>query len=91
MEFGKYRRKFFKKYYANSDKYIEEINQFNDTNVEYWEVASGQVKINPDNKPNVRKWNPEKNEYDFYSATSKHWTCVDPDVKDIKSIQYASI
>lgn len=90
MEFGKYRRKFFKKYFSNIDKYIEDVDAFNDVNSDYWDVISGQVKINVDNKPNIRKWNSEKNEYDFYSSNSKHWSFVDPHVKDSKSIQYSS-
>ena len=90
MEFGKYRRQFFKKYYFNIDKHLEEIDTFNDVTSDYWDVCSGQFKISADNKPNVRKWNPEKNGYDFYCSNSKHWSLVDPNVTDNKSIQYES-
>lgn len=72
------------------DKHLEEIDAFNDVSSDYWDVVSGQVKINVDNKPNIRKWNQEKNDYDFYSSNSKHWSLVDPNVKDERSIQYAS-
>ena len=88
MEFGKWRRQVFKKYYNNIDKHLEEIDSFNDVTSDYWDVCSSQFKVNPDNKPNIRKWNAEKNGYDFYCLNSKHWTLVDPNVDDPKSIQY---
>lgn len=89
MEFGKYRRRMFKKHYFNIDKFLEEIEAFNDVSSEYWDVINSQTRNNNDNKPNIRKWNPEKNTYDLYSSNSKHWSFVDPNVKDLKSIQYA--
>ena len=90
MDFGSYRRKFFKKYFYNNEKYIEEVDAFNNVTSDYWDVIAGQVKINVDNKPSIRKWNSDKNEYDFYSLNSKHWSLVDPNVTDNKSIQYSS-
>jgi hypothetical protein len=89
MEFSKYRRQVFKKYYYNTDKYLEEIETFNNISSGYWDKCNSLLKMNNDNKPNVRKWNSEKNAYDFYCLNSKHWTFVDPNVKDPKSIQYS--
>jgi hypothetical protein len=91
MEFGKYRRNLFKQYYYNIDKHLEEIDGFNDIMSDYWDACNGQFKINLDNKPNIRKWNQEKNEYEFYCNNSKHWTLCDPTVDNPKSIQYASM
>jgi|LauGreDrversion4_2_1035121.scaffolds.fasta_scaffold552160_2 hypothetical protein len=91
MEYGRYRRKFFKKYYYNLDKHLQELEGYNDVNSDYWEVASTPVKVNIDNKPNIRKWNDSKNRYDFYSLNSKHWSQVDPIVDDDKSIQHRSL
>jgi hypothetical protein len=91
MDFGKYRRKVFKKYYYNIDKHLEELESFNDVQSDYWDICSGQFKINADNKPNIRKWNQEKNSYDFYCLNSKHWSLTDPNVDDVKSIQYSSL
>lgn len=89
MEFGKYRRKTLKKYVYNIDKHLQEVDSFNDVTSDFWDVCASQFRVNNDNKPNIRKWNPEKNEFDFYASNSKHWTLVDPDIKDNKSIQYA--
>jgi hypothetical protein len=91
MEFGKYRRTQFKKYFYNVDKHLEEIDTFNDVSSDYWDLCSGQFKLNHDNKPNIRKWNKDKNAYDFYCLNSKHWTLTDPNVTDNKSIQYSSM
>ncbi len=90
MDFGKYRRKFFKKHYFNMEKYLEEIEAFNDVTADYWDVCSSQFKVNTDNKPNIRKWDAEKNAYDFYCSNSKHWSLVDPTINDEKSIQQSS-
>ncbi len=89
MEFAKYRRTMMKKYYYDIDKHLEAIDSYNDVQSDYWDIISGNLRANIDNKPNIRKWNKDKNAYDFYALNSKHWTLVDPEVKDIKSIQYA--
>ncbi len=89
MEFGKYRRHTLKKYAFNNDQYLQDLENFNDVTSEFWDVLSTQYRMNRDNNPTIRKWNSTKNTHDFYSTNSKHWSLVDPDVKDNKSIQYA--
>ncbi len=89
MEFGKYRRQIFNKYFYDTSKIIEDIDTFNDITSEYWDAQSNNLNLSGDNKPNIRKWNPDKKEYDYYCTNSKHWKLVDPNVNDIKSIQNA--
>jgi hypothetical protein len=91
MEFGKYRRHIFRKYYFDTSKYIEEIDKFNDSPSEYWEYISLNLKTNRDNTANLKKWNPEKKDYDLFAYNSKHYLATDPNVKDDKCIQYESI
>lgn len=91
MEFGKYRRQIFKKHYYDTSKMAEEIDIFNDVTSGYWDACTGQFKINQDNTLNMRKFNNDKNDYDYYSRDSKHWSLVDPSVEDPKSIQTTSL
>lgn len=88
MEFGKYRRNAFMKYYLNVNKYNEELENFNEVQSEYWEALKTQFKGNRDNIPNLRKWNKETNEYDVYAHNSKHFLLADPNVQDDQCIQY---
>ena len=90
MEFGKYRRSVFKKYYNDNSKHINDLETFNDLTSEYWDVSSGNFRINKDNIANIRKLDENTNEYKFYSGNSKHYSLVDPECDDTKSIQYAS-
>lgn len=87
MEFGKYRRNTFLKYYNDGRKYSEDLDTFNDVVSNFWDATSNNQKMNSDNKFNMRRWNPTKNEYDFFAKNSKHWTFTDPNMKDDKSIQ----
>jgi hypothetical protein len=91
MDFGKYRRNVFMKYYVDTSKYIEELETFNDVQSDYWEQMKQAMKGNRDNIPNLRKWNKEKDEYDLFAYNSKHYLVSDPNVKDDKCIQYESI
>jgi hypothetical protein len=91
MEFGKYRRLAFRKYHTNINKYIEDIDQFNDLTSEYWDTCNNLLKINNDNKPTVRRWNKELNKFEFYAEHSKHWSMVDPTRVDERNIQHDSM
>lgn len=88
MEFGKYRRSIFKKYFNDNSKYVNDLETFNDLTSEYWDVTSGIFRINKDNIPNIRKFDDATNDYKFYSGNSKHFSLVDPECDDNKSIQY---
>jgi len=91
MEFLKYRRKLFKKYYFDYSKYSKDLDTFNDVATEFWDNSNARKNM-IDNQPNIRIPNPENKEndgWDFYSTLSKHHDFVDPTCKDNKSIQYA--
>ena len=88
MAFLKTRRDFFKKYYYDFDKLSNELDQFNDHTVDFWDNVKNDVKNNIDNAINIKRFNKEKNKMEFYSLYSKNWRLVDPDVKNNKSIQY---
>ncbi len=71
-------------------KNIEDYEVFNDVQGSFWDACSGQFKISADNKPNIRKWNTLEKKYDFYCLNSKHFTLVDPNITNPRSIQYES-
>ena len=91
MAFLKTRRDFFKKYYYDFDKLSNELDQFNDHTVDFWDNVKNDVKNNIDNAINIKRFNKEKNKMEFYSLYSKNWRLVDPDVKNNKSIQYCCL
>jgi hypothetical protein len=88
MEFGKYRRQVFRKYFFDFDKVYDDLEVMNDLTSSYWDTMTNMFKSNGDNKPKLRKLNTN-GEYELYCPESKHYTLVDPNVKDPKSIQYA--
>jgi hypothetical protein len=90
MEFGKYRRNTFRKYFMDTDKLYDDIEGMNDVTTSYWDTLSNIFKANGDNKPKLRKLN-ENGEYDFYCPESKHYSLVSPYVDDKRSIQYAPL
>ena len=92
MEFLKYRRNLFKKYYFDYSKYAKEVEtNFSDVQTEFWDNSNARRNM-IDNQPNIRVPNPanvENNGWDFYSTLSKHADFVDPTCNDNTSIQYA--
>lgn len=88
MEMLKYRRFQHKKFGIDYMKYIKELEEFNDLTTEFWEIEGNMLKSNSDNKIDRRRWNSEKNQWDYYASTSKYYTMVDPYVVDNKNIQY---
>jgi hypothetical protein len=91
MEFLKYRREVFKKYYYNFDKMFDDLEVMNEVTSNFWDIMSNAYKSNGDNKPSLRKYNPITDKYEFYCPNSKHHSLADPNVTDPKSIQYSSV
>lgn len=84
----KTRRDFFKKYHYDYDKLSENLDNFNDVQIDFWDIVRGEEKTNPDNDINLRKWNTEKKQWDMYALYSKNYRQIDPNVTNKKSIQY---
>jgi hypothetical protein len=91
MEFLKYRRETFKKYFYDYDKIFDDLEVMNEITSSYWDVMVNSFKSNGDNRPSLRKFNNATGKYELYSPNSKHYTLADPNVTNTRSIQYSSL
>jgi hypothetical protein len=89
-EFLKYKNEIMNEYYANMRPFIDEFEEVSRLNEN---VIGGNnpytSKMNIDNYPTHKYKNPETEIESEYCAASKHWSNVDPTLKDRRSLHFA--